>query len=204
MTSCSAARILGIDPGTRVAGYGLVEARADGTIRALAVGAWCLDEKLPLAARLASLAIEFRRVVAAHSPQIVCVELPFVSNNARSALVLGSARGVILSEAYQAGMEISEIAATSAKKMITGNGYSDKERVMQTLQSLLRADLSELPYDATDALAIAYAHGLRRHGEGLVAKGTDSCPERSHLLKAWADSQKRTKRSIRAFANSVR
>lgn len=196
-------RIIGMDPGTRVAGYGVVEVFPGGVVRALAAGAWNLDASLPLAARLAALAIEFRRVITTYQPTIVCIELPFVSNNARSALVLGSARGVILSEAHQAGLQIAEIAATSAKKTITGNGYAEKERVMRTLQALLNADLGSLPYDATDALAIAYAHALKREGDKLISGAVETNPQRNALIKEWSDSQKRGRRSLKSFSRQI-
>ncbi len=196
-------RILGIDPGTRVAGYGVVVSDGRGEVRAISVGAWRLDEKQTLAARLATLAIEFRRVVALNKPDIVCVELPFVSNNARSALVLGTARGVILSEAHQCGLGIAEIAATSAKKTITGNGYAEKERVRRTLEALLKANLSELPYDATDALAIAYAHALRMRGEAILQASLVEDAGRNAVLQEWADSRRPGKRSIKSFARGI-
>jgi crossover junction endodeoxyribonuclease RuvC len=199
----SETKILGIDPGTRVAGYGVVAITPSGTLRAVSVGAWRLDEKQSLAARLAMLAIEFRRVVALHKPDIVCVELPFVSNNARSALVLGTARGVILSESYQCGLGIAEIAATSAKKTITGNGYAEKERVMRTLQALLKADLSELPYDATDALAIAYAHAMRMRSDSILNSGKAADVGRNAVLQEWAESRKRGKLSMKSFARTL-
>ncbi len=193
-------RVLGIDPGTRVAGYGVVEIRADGSLHALAAGAWDLPQKEPLAARLATLSIEFRRVVAHYRPQVVCVELPFVSNNARSALVLGTARGVVLSEAHQAGLDITEIAATSAKKIITGNGYAEKERVMRTLEALLGANLTNLPFDATDALAIAYAHALRRKNESILGLPKTSSSQKGALLDEWAHSTHKGRRTLKSFS----
>ncbi len=194
MSSAAALRILGIDPGTQVAGYGIVEVLANRNVRAVAVGAWQLPSKAPLAERLAALAIELRRVVAAHSPSIVCVELPFVSNNSRSALVLGAARGVVLAESFLAGLEISEISATSAKKTITGNGYADKEQVRRMLETLLKADLSSLPYDASDALAIAYAHAFRLRQSSLSGVGVAPQDGRSDILKQWADARKKRRK----------
>lgn len=161
-------RIIGVDPGTRVAGYGVVDIDSRGRILAVAVGAWKLPEKDTLAQRLAALAIHFRRVASAYNPQVLCIELPFVAANVRSALTLGAARGVILAEAAHHGMEVSEMSATSAKKIITGNGYSAKEKVAGALGSLLQVEFGRLPFDATDALALAYAFAFTRSGQQNV------------------------------------
>ena len=189
-------RILGVDPGTRVAGYGVVEVLSDGKVRAIAVGAWHLDAKSTLAARLAALAVELRRVLAAYTPNIMCVELPFVSNNSRSALVLGAARGVVLAESHLAGLEIAEISATSAKKTITGNGYADKEQVRCMLQSLLHADLGSLPYDASDALAIAYAHAFRMRHLTIAGVIPELSDHRAGILKEWSEARRKRRKRV--------
>lgn len=189
-------RILGVDPGTRVAGYGIVEIMPDGKVRAIAVGAWRLDVKSTLAARLATLAVELRKIVSAYGPHVMCVELPFVSNNSRSALVLGAARGVVLAESYLAGLEIAEISATSAKKTITGNGYADKEQVRCMLQSLLQADLGSLPYDASDALAIAYAHSFRMRQLSISGEIPEFSGERASILKEWSDARRKRRKRV--------
>ena len=202
-------RILGIDPGTRVAGYGIVDLSADGksTIVGVAAGAWRLDAKLPLSARLGQLAIEFRRVLDAYSPQILCLELAFMGENARSALFLGHARGVVMAEAHLRGLVIHEISATSAKKMITNYGRADKHLVAQTLSGLLGLSFEKLPYDASDALGIAYAQALRERQGGAVpssrvdgargAVGSTSVLASSQAsanaegLKTWATAEKK-------------
>lgn len=154
-------RILGIDPGTRMAGYGIIEINSYGSLSAIAAGAWDLNANKELSSRLATLAIEFRRVVEVYSPTHLCVELSFLAENPRTALYLGHARGVILSEAHQSGLKISEISATSAKKIISGNGRCDKTSIAKIMSSLLGFQLNILPHDATDALAIACADAMR-------------------------------------------
>jgi crossover junction endodeoxyribonuclease RuvC len=188
-------RILGIDPGTRVAGYGIVEVGPTGEMRAVAVGAWHLNAKQPLAARLGTLALEFRRVVALHAPDCVCVELPFVANNSRSALVLGTARGVILAEAHLHGLAIAEIGATAAKKAVTADGYANKEKVARVLGALLRVDFSSVPHDATDALAIAYAHAFRTRVAVPTVESGSPDPARAAVLRQWAEASKRRRKS---------
>ena len=152
-------RILGIDPGTRVAGYGLVDVEG-GRIRAVAAGVWRLDARLEMHERLARLSLEFCRVVDAYDPKILCLEMAFVAINVRSALSLGLARGVVLSQASLRGLEVNEISASAAKKAVLGGGAA-KEHVALALEGLLGVRFDALPMDASDALAIAYAQGLR-------------------------------------------
>lgn len=163
-------RIIGIDPGTRIAGYGIVDTHARAGPTPVAAGAWKLDTSLPqqkqhLAERLANLAIELRRVLEAYKPTHLCLELSFVASNPRTALFLGHARGVVLSEAHQYRLTITEMSATSAKKMIAGNGRAGKEDVARSMGRLLGFDVAKLPFDATDALALAYADALRQRFE---------------------------------------
>ena len=162
-------RIIGIDPGTRVAGYGILDVQEGTSLHRkafapVAAGAWKLYTNPELPARLSMLAIEFRRILDVYKPTHIAVELSFLADNPRTALLLGHSRGVILSEAYQAGLVISEISATEVKKIITGSGRAQKKSVAQMMQSLLNIDIDKLPYDATDAIAIAYAQALKSHG----------------------------------------
>jgi crossover junction endodeoxyribonuclease RuvC len=154
-------RILGIDPGTRIAGYGLVDLYDDGRVSGLAAGVWRFDAELPLAARLASLAVELVRVIELYKPQAVCVEQAFVAQNIRSALFLGHARGVVLAHSHQNGLEVFELAPTAVKKAVLAHGRSSKDAIAQALSSLLGVSFAGLPHDASDALGIAYAHALR-------------------------------------------
>lgn len=154
-------RIIGIDPGTHMAGYGIVDLCPKYTIKAIAAGAWKLGKEKPLCERLACLAVEFRKIVSAYEPTHLCLELSFLADNPRTALFLGHARGVILSEGFQSGLVITEISATAAKKIITGNGRADKSSIAKVMSATLGFVLEKLPYDATDALAIAYADGVR-------------------------------------------
>lgn len=154
-------RILGIDPGTRVAGYGVVDLYPDGRIVALSAGVWRFDATLPLAARLAGLATELLRVIETYIPQSICVEQAFVAQNIRSALFLGHARGVVLAHAHQRGLAVHELSPTAVKKAVLAHGRSSKEAIAQALADILKVSFQNLPLDASDALAIAYAHALR-------------------------------------------
>jgi crossover junction endodeoxyribonuclease RuvC len=153
-------RILGIDPGTRLAGYGVLDL-VDGRFSAVAAGVWRLPAAGPLHVRLAQLHIEFLRVVDAFQPCTLCLELAFVAENPRSALSLGHARGVILAAAHISGVSVHEMSATAAKKAVAGQGRADKTQVSLALSKLLKIEFANLPLDASDALSLAYAHGLR-------------------------------------------
>lgn len=154
-------RIIGIDPGTRLAGYGIIEIQSNH-IRAIAAGAWRLDKNNALLAqRLGNLACHLREVVQIYKPHQLCLELSFLADNPKTALYLGHARGAILSEAFQLNLNISEISATAAKKIISGHGRADKKTIAQLMSSILGFKLDQLPLDATDALAIAYADATK-------------------------------------------
>jgi len=154
-------RILGIDPGTRIAGYGVPDLSDDGRVFGVAAGVWRFDPELPLAARLGSLAVELARVVSLYQPQKVCVEQAFVAQNIRSALFLGHARGVVLANCHQAGLGVFELSPTAVKKAVLAHGRSSKEEIARALSSILGISFENLPHDASDALGIAYAHALR-------------------------------------------
>lgn len=155
-------RVLGIDPGTRVAGYGLIDLNdSSDHIRGVAAGVWRFDPQLSLAARLSALALELQRVIDIYSPQIVCVEQAFVAQNIRSALYLGHARGVVLANCHKAGLDVFELAPTAVKKAVVAHGRAGKDTIARALSSLLGVDFKNLPHDASDAMGIAYAHALR-------------------------------------------
>jgi crossover junction endodeoxyribonuclease RuvC len=149
-------RILGIDPGSRVTGWGVVH--ADGwELRAIGAGAIRCGEG-PLSGRLVRLAGGLDEILAEHDPAAAVVEQVFAARNARSALVLGHARGVALLAVARAGLPLHEYSAMQVKNAVTGYGRAGKEQVRQavTTQLLLREPPSST--DASDALAIAICH----------------------------------------------
>lgn len=194
-------RILGIDPGTRVAGYGVIDLSNEGAMKAVAAGAWKLDKNKDLACRLATLAIEFRRVVEAYHPTHMCLELSFLADNPRTALFLGHARGVVLSEAHQSGLKISEISATSAKKIISGNGRADKASIAKIMSSMLGFQFDALPFDATDALAIACADAIRMKDAKISSVTLMDLKNKKNndIFNEWK-KQKRSKKGIFNFS----
>jgi len=117
-----------------------------------------LDRSAPFAARLAELQRKFERVVAQFEPTGAAVESPFHGVNARSALQLAHARGVILAVLAGAGLEISEYTPATVKKSVAGNGKADKAEIIRTTAWLLGPEASDQPSDVADALAVALCH----------------------------------------------
>jgi crossover junction endodeoxyribonuclease RuvC len=158
-------RILGIDPGSSVTGYGVVERRA-GKLVHLVHGTVRPPKGVPLASRLDHLYRTIAEVVARHGPDCVAVEQVFVSVSPRSALVLGQARGAILAAVAAGGLPVNEYTPARIKRSVTGNGRADKRQVKFMVKRLL--DLDRVPAaDAADALAAAISHANTGRLESL-------------------------------------
>ena len=149
-------RILGIDPGSSVTGYGVVERRA-GRLVHVAHGTLRPPRNVPLASRLDHLYRTVTDVISRHAPDCVVVEQVFVAVSPRSALVLGQARGAILAAVAAGGLPVNEYAPARIKRSVTGNGRAKKQQVKFMVKRLLALD--RLPAsDAADALAAAISH----------------------------------------------
>ncbi|MBL0169257.1 MAG: crossover junction endodeoxyribonuclease RuvC [Gemmatimonadaceae bacterium] len=157
-TSASAAarptRVLGIDPGTAVTGYGVVS--YDGRTPTLVeCGVIRTNAKEPLPARLHNIHAGVSELIARHQPDTVAVEDVFYARNVRTTIVLGHARGVILLAAQEAGLVIHEFPPAEIKKSITGTGAATKEQVQFMVAKLLRLKSAPQPADAADGVAAA-------------------------------------------------
>jgi crossover junction endodeoxyribonuclease RuvC len=153
------ARILGIDPGSRATGYGVVDTDGQRS-RAVHFGVIRVAGDLPLARRLDLLYAGLVAVVEEYGPDEAAIEEIFTAKNARSALVLGHARGVLLLAAGR-HCEVHEYAARKVKKAVAGYGQADKHQVGHMVKTLL--GLPKVPaQDAADALAIALCHAYAR------------------------------------------
>jgi crossover junction endodeoxyribonuclease RuvC len=160
-------RVLGIDPGSRVVGWGVVERRGGG-LRHVAHGVLRLDGSAPLELRLVELFARLSETLAHHAPAAVAVEGVFTFKNARSALVLGQARGVALLVAARAEVPVFEYAPAMVKRSIGAGGAGAKEAVARAVTGFL--GLGDKPRaDATDALAVAVCH-LHRAGSPFQAR----------------------------------
>jgi crossover junction endodeoxyribonuclease RuvC len=163
----SPVRILGIDPGLRITGFGVLD--KDGQ-QLHYVASGCIktpDGELP--ERLKAILISLGEVIAQYQPQHVAVEKVFVNVNPQSTLLLGQARGAAICAAVLANLPVAEYTALQVKQAVVGNGHADKEQVQQMVQRLLKLSGTPSP-DAADALAcaICHAHG----GQGFGVLGT--------------------------------
>ena len=148
--------VLGLDPGTRHFGWGVVERRGTRLIH-VAHGIAHTDIKASIASRLVTIEKELVEVVEAHSPHEASVEQLFFAKDAQAAAKLGHARGVALLVCARAGIEIHEYAPARVKMAVAGSGRAEKAQVAQMVRVVL--GLATAPVaDAADALAIAIAH----------------------------------------------
>jgi crossover junction endodeoxyribonuclease RuvC len=153
--------VLGVDPGTTVTGYGVVERSAAAPDRLVECGVVRAAASRPLAERLDAIYQGVSDVIARHRPEAVAVESAFVHRNVRSALVLGHARGVVLLAAARAGLPLFEYAPAMVKKTVTGGGSATKLQVQRMLARLLRLAEAPRPADAADGVAVALTHCMR-------------------------------------------
>lgn len=161
-------RILGIDPGLRRTGWGLIVTEGS-RLSYVASGLVLSDEDEPLAGRLRSLHDGLAAVVRLHAPDEAAVEETFVNANPRSALKLGHARGVALLVPALAGLAVAEYAANLVKKTVVGAGHADKVQVEAMIRLLLpKADPASA--DAADALAVAVTHAHHRKAKALALR----------------------------------
>ncbi len=149
-------KILGIDPGSRVTGYGLVEHHGNST-RYLASGCIRLPEKSKLADKLVQISDELEKVIETNCPDCASIEQIFFAHNARSALILGHVRGVILLKMAEKGLPIHEYPPLQVKQAVVGVGRATKDQVNQMVQILLNKR-QQFKEDEADALASAITH----------------------------------------------
>ncbi len=166
-------RVLGIDPGSRVTGYGVVEVLGPGRYRYVECGVIQAERRAPIHERLVEIAAGLREVIEEFSPAVAAIEDVFAKKNARSALMLGQARGVALLVVAEAAVELVSYAPAFVKKTVTGRGAATKEQVQRMVTALCQLDLPPAP-DASDALALALCHataGAWRDAEAHAAAG---------------------------------
>ncbi|MBR9824319.1 MAG: crossover junction endodeoxyribonuclease RuvC [Alphaproteobacteria bacterium] len=162
--SSDSIRILGIDPGLRITGWGMIEVQ--GTrIRHVEHGTIRPDVKASLAERLSVLFSEMGALVADYSPDECAIEEAFMANNASSALKLGHARAAGLLAPAHAGVPVYEYAARLVKKSVVGTGAADKAQIGAMIGVLLPG--CKASADAADALAIAICHSHHRKAHSL-------------------------------------
>ena len=170
-------RILGVDPGSARTGYGCIE--TDGSShRVIDCGALSVPARLPLPDKLKSLYTRLADLLSQHHPDVMAVEDLFYAKNARSALVLGHVRGIVLLAASRAEVAVSEYTPTQVKQAVVGYGRAEKHQVQEMIRVLLGLREAPTPLDVSDALAVAVCHA---HTQGHVAVPAD---ERAKPLSA--------------------
>jgi crossover junction endodeoxyribonuclease RuvC len=148
--------VLGLDPGTRHFGWGVVERRGTRLVH-IGHGIVHTDERQPVALRLVLIEQSLVEVVRAHDPRVASIEALFFAKDAQAAAKLGHARGVALLVCARAGLEINEYAPALVKRAVAGSGRAEKIQVAQMIRVIL--GLAEVPpSDAADALALAVTH----------------------------------------------
>lgn len=153
--------MLGIDPGTAICGFGVVHCGSDRRAALVECGVIRTTARDPLPARLLVLAEAISDLLERHRPDVLALENVFHGRNARSALVLGHARGVVMVAAARVGVPVAEISPAEVKRAVTGTGAASKDQVGAMVARLLRLAAAPSPADAADGVAIALTQLLR-------------------------------------------
>jgi len=163
-------RVLGIDPGSRITGYGIAEKIGNRLVH-IDNGAIITDKAGDFPNRLKAIYEGLAHVIATYVPDAVAVEQIFLAHNAQSALKLGQARGAAIVAGVNAGLPVFEYTAVQVKQAVVGHGHASKDQVQQMVRILLH--LPEIAQaDASDALAVAICHANSANLKAMVqAKG---------------------------------
>ncbi|MDH5606334.1 MAG: crossover junction endodeoxyribonuclease RuvC [Anaerolineae bacterium] len=162
--------VLGIDPGTAITGYGLVQENRDGSLTAVAHGALTTPANMPMPDRLVQIYAQLNQVLSDHRPDSSAVEKLFFAKNVKTGTSVGQARGVILLALAQENIPIAEYAPVEIKQAVSGYGAADKRQMQEMVRLLLNLKSIPKPDDAADALAVAICH---IHSAKFTALGTE-------------------------------
>ena len=160
-------RILGIDPGLAIVGFGLIEADA-GRTQLLQYGTVTTPAGLPLSERLVQLERDTEELLAQLRPNAIAIEELFFSNNITTGIAVAHARGILLCTAAKSGIPLFEYTPMQVKQAVVGYGLAEKRQVMDMVKRLLKLRSVPRPDDAADALAIALCHA--RSATSLLAR----------------------------------
>ena len=153
-------RVLGIDPGLNITGYGAIAICGSDDPEIIEAGTFRMDPKASLGKRVSQIYADLTELLAEVKPDIIAVEQLYSHyKHPRTSILMGHARGVILLASEQAGLNVHSVAATKVKKSLTGNGMASKRQIQLAIQSVCKlAEIPE-PADVADALAIALCAG---------------------------------------------
>ncbi len=161
-------KILGIDPGIIVMGYGVIESEGDA-ISPVAFGAIKVPDKTQIGERLSHLYNELLKIIQEYHPDAVAVEAPFISKNVKSAMAIGRAQAIALLAAANSHLPACEYSPARIKQMVANYGAGSKEQIQQVVRLQLGLAEAPQPADAADALAVAICHVQETHLQSLIA-----------------------------------
>ncbi len=162
-------RVLGIDPGTIVMGYGVIDSK-DDEITLVDYGALTCPLRSPIGERLSYLYNKLIEIISRYQPEVVAVEQPFVAKNVKSALAIGKAQAVAILAAANKGIPSHEYTPAQVKQMVTNYGASSKGQIQEMVRLQLGLAQIPEPSDAADALAVAICHLRETHLSNLLAQ----------------------------------
>ena len=157
MTVKSNKRILGIDPGTNILGFAVIEVDGE-VISVVEIGVLHLKEHKEHHEKLKEIFLEIQEIIERYLPGELAIEAPFFGKNVQSMLKLGRAQGVAMAAGMTMGLNITEYSPKKVKQSVTGNGNAAKEQVASMLCKMLSINPDKLALDATDALSVAVCH----------------------------------------------
>lgn len=164
-------RILGVDPGTNILGYAVLEV-AGKQLKVRTFGVFHLEKYEDHHEKLKEIFLQLQEIIETYLPRDLAIEAPFYGKNVQSMLKLGRAQGVAMAAAITMGLSITEYAPKKVKQSVTGNGNASKEQVAAMLESILKIKITSTHFDATDALGVAVCHynqssgpfaGMKKH-----------------------------------------
>lgn len=151
-------RILGIDPGYAIMGYGIVDMKGNH-FDVVAYDSIITDKDMPMPDRLKHLYTMLMSIIQQYEPDVAAIEELFFNNNAKTAILVGQARGVAILACSNSGLDIAEYTPLQIKQALVGNGRADKKQVQFMVKTILNLDKVPKPDDTADALAAAITHG---------------------------------------------
>ena len=151
-------RILGIDPGYAIMGYGIVDMKGNH-FNVVAYDSITTDKDMPMPDRLKHLYTMLMSIIQQYEPDVAAIEELFFNNNAKTAILVGQARGGAILACSNSGLDIAEYTPLQIKQALVGNGRADKKQVQFMVKTILNLDKVPKPDDTADALAAAITHG---------------------------------------------
>lgn len=162
-------KILGVDPGTNILGYALLEI-SNKQVRVIAYDVIKLIDEESQQHKLKEIYLQLQEIIETYLPKYLAIEAPFFGKNVQSMLKLGRAQGVSMAAAITMGVEIFEYSPKKIKQSVTGNGNASKEQVHAMLQNILKIKINAKHLDATDAIATAYCHFNQNNFSAISGK----------------------------------